>query len=67
MLTIMGGDDQVKANYLPTALTGVIRSWLINLSEKSIYTCDQLCAMFIRNFQGMYERPSTAEMLKTIK
>jgi hypothetical protein len=26
-----GGDDQVKDNFLPTALTGAARSWLINL------------------------------------
>jgi hypothetical protein len=26
-----GGDDQVKANFLHTALTGAARSWLINL------------------------------------
>jgi hypothetical protein len=57
----------VKANYLPTALSSVVRSWLINLPEGSVYTWDQLCAMFIRNFQGTYERPSTVETLKTIK
>jgi hypothetical protein len=28
-----GGDDRVKANFLPMALTGAIRSWLINLPE----------------------------------
>jgi hypothetical protein len=28
---------------------------------------DRLCAMFIDNFQGTYERPSTTETLKTIK
>jgi hypothetical protein len=33
-----GGDDRVKANYLPTALAGVARSWLINLPDGSIYT-----------------------------
>jgi hypothetical protein len=44
------GDDWVKANYLPTALSGVAKSWLINLSKGSIYTCDQLCTIFIRNF-----------------
>jgi hypothetical protein len=49
-------DDWVKANYLPTALSGAAISWLINLLEGSIYTWDQLCAMFIGNFQGMYER-----------
>jgi hypothetical protein len=32
-----GGDDQVKANYLPTTLSGVTRSWLINMFEGSIY------------------------------
>jgi hypothetical protein len=62
-----GGDNRVKANYLPTALSGVAKSWLINLLERSIYTWDQLCAMLIENFQGMYKRPSTAETLKTIK
>jgi hypothetical protein len=62
-----GGDDRVKVNYLPMTFTGVARSWLINLSEGSIYIWDQLCAIFIRNFQGTYEHPSTAETLKTIK
>jgi hypothetical protein len=61
-----GGDDRVKDNYLPMALSGVIRSWLINLPEGSIYTWDQLCTMFIENFQGTCERPCTAETLKTI-
>jgi hypothetical protein len=49
------------------ALSGVARSWLINLPEGSIYTWDQLCTMLIRNFQGTYKHPSTAETLKTIK
>jgi hypothetical protein len=61
------GDDWVKANFLPTALTGATRSWLINLPDGSVTLCDQLCAMFIGNFQGTYERPSTAETLKTIR
>jgi hypothetical protein len=62
-----GGDDRVKANFLHTALTGAARSWLINLSEASIQSWNQLRAMFIGNFQGTYECPSTAETLKTIK
>jgi hypothetical protein len=57
----------VKANFLPMALTGVARSWLINLPKGSITLWDQLCAMFIRNFQNTYECPSTAETLKTIR
>jgi hypothetical protein len=62
-----GGDDWVKANFLPTPLTSVARSWLINLLEGSVTSWDQLCAMFIRNIQGTYERPSIAETLKTIR
>jgi hypothetical protein len=56
-----GGDDQVEANYLPTTLSGTTISWLINLLKGTIYNWDQLCAMFIGNFQGTYKRPSTAE------
>jgi hypothetical protein len=32
-----GGDDRVKANYLPTTLTDVTRSWLTNLPKGTIY------------------------------
>jgi hypothetical protein len=67
IIETVGGDDQVKANFLPTALTSVARSWLINLPEGSITSWDQLCAIFIGNFQGTYERPSTIETLKTIR
>jgi hypothetical protein len=45
----------------------VARSWLINLLKGSIHSWDQLRAIFIRNFQGTYERPSIARTLKTIK
>jgi hypothetical protein len=61
------GDDQVKTNFLPTALTGVTRSCLINLPKGSITSWDQLCGMFIGNFQGTYEHPSMTETLKTIR
>jgi hypothetical protein len=57
----------VKVNFLPTALTGVARSWLINLHEGSVTSWDQLCAMFNGNFLGIYERPSITETLKIIR
>jgi hypothetical protein len=44
------GDDQVKANFLPTALIGAAKSWLINLPEGSVTSWDRLCDMFNRNF-----------------
>jgi hypothetical protein len=61
-----GGDDWVKADYLPTTLSDATRLCLINLLKGSIYNWDQLRVMFIKNFQGTYECPST-EILKTIK
>jgi hypothetical protein len=45
-----GGDHRVNVKYLPTTLSDVARSWIINLPEGSIYTWDQVCAMFIGNF-----------------
>jgi hypothetical protein len=50
VIKAIGGDDSVKANFLPTALTGAARSWLINLPEGSVTSWDQLRAMFIGNF-----------------
>jgi hypothetical protein len=61
------GDDRIKVNYLPTTLSDAARSWLINLPDGCIYIWNQLCTMFIGNFYGTYEHPSTAETLKTIK
>jgi hypothetical protein len=37
------------------------------LPEGTIYNWDQLCVIFIRNFQDTYERSSITETLKTIK
>jgi hypothetical protein len=50
VVNTVGGDDRVKANFLPTALTDTARSWLINLTEWSITYWDQQCVMFIKNF-----------------
>jgi hypothetical protein len=66
-LRLWGGDDRVKATYLLTTLSDTARSWLINLPEGTVHSWDPLCAMFISHFQGTYERPSTAETLKTVK
>jgi hypothetical protein len=67
VIEAVGEDDRVKINFMHTALSGADRSWLINLPEGSIYSWDQLCAMFIENFHVTYERPSTIETFKTIK
>jgi hypothetical protein len=33
VIVVVGGDDRVKTNYLPTALSDMARSWLINLPK----------------------------------
>jgi hypothetical protein len=50
VIEAVGGDDRVKTNYLLTTLSGVARSWLINLPKGTVHSWDQLCAMFIGNF-----------------
>jgi hypothetical protein len=50
IIAAIGGDDRVKAKYMPTTLTDATRSWIINLLEGTIYNWDQLCAMVIGNF-----------------
>jgi hypothetical protein len=50
VIEVVGGEERVKENYLPTALTGAAISWLINLPEGTTYNWDLLCAMFIGNF-----------------
>jgi hypothetical protein len=68
MVTVpAGGDNWVNNNFLPTTLISAAGSWLINLPKGSINSWDQLCAMFIGNFQGTYEHPSIAKTLKTIR
>jgi hypothetical protein len=65
--TITEATDGDEDNFLRMALSRADRARLINLPEGSIHFWDHMCAMFIRNFQGTYECPSTAETLKTIK
>jgi hypothetical protein len=50
VIEVIGGDDRVKANYLPMTLTDTTRSYLINLPEGTLYNWDQLCVIFIGNF-----------------
>jgi hypothetical protein len=37
---VAGGDDRVKASYIPTDLYGEARSWCINLPKGTIYNWD---------------------------
>jgi hypothetical protein len=51
------GDEAVMANYFVVALTGVARSWLMNLPEGSFTSWQELCHQFMTNFESTYSRP----------
>ena len=42
-----GGDDRVMANWLPMALTGVPRMWLLHLPAASVASWEELCSLFL--------------------
>ncbi|MFW8298214.1 hypothetical protein, partial [Klebsiella pneumoniae] len=43
-------------NYLPTALKGSTRSWMMHLPPSSISSWADLWQQFVANFQGTYKR-----------
>ncbi len=45
-------------NYFPTALTGTVRSWLMNLPQGSLTSWKELCRQFMTNFESAYSRPA---------
>jgi hypothetical protein len=50
----VGGDEVIMANYFPVALTGMTRSWLMNLPEGTLTSWQELCHEFTANFQSAY-------------
>ena len=42
-----GGDDRVMANWLPMALTGVLRMWLLHLPAASVASWEELHSLFL--------------------
>ena len=45
-----GGDDRVMANWLPMALTGVPRAWLLNLPGSTVASWEELRSLFAARF-----------------
>jgi hypothetical protein len=46
------------ANYFPVALTGMTRTWLMNLPEGSLTSWEELCHHLTVNFESAYAYPS---------
>ena len=45
-----GGDDKAMANWLPMALTGVPRAWILALPLSSVASWEELRGLFIARF-----------------
>jgi hypothetical protein len=55
------------ANYFPVALTGMARSWLMNLPEGTLHSWSERCHQFTANFESAYAWPGNETDLHTIQ
>ena len=55
------------ANWFPMALKDGARSWLLNLTEGSVSSWEEMCIHFIANFQGTRDRPPAAGDLRRVR
>jgi hypothetical protein len=55
------------ANYFPVDLTGMARSWLMNLPEGTLHSWSELCRQFMANFESAYARPGNETDLHAIQ
>jgi hypothetical protein len=53
-ITAAGGDTAVMATYFHVALSGLARTWLMNLTPGSIYSWEELYVRFTTNFASAY-------------
>jgi hypothetical protein len=56
-IEVTGGDSYVMANYLPICLSSSARTWLMELSTRSILSLLDLCIHYISNLRATCERP----------
>ena len=61
------GDEKIMANWFPTALKDGARSWLLNLTEGSVSSWEEMRSRFIANFQGTRDRPPAVGDLRRVK
>ena len=61
-----GADDKVMANWFPMAMKPAVRSWIMNLPERSVGSWADLCDQFVSAFQGGYKRPGTMNDLHLV-
>jgi len=50
-----GRNDAIMASYFHVAMTGPVRTWLMNLTPGSIQTWEEFCVRFTMNFASAYQ------------
>jgi hypothetical protein len=66
-ITAAGGDTAVMATYFHVALSGLARTWLMNLTPGSIYSLEELYARFATNFASAYQRHGMEAHLHAVR
>jgi hypothetical protein len=66
-ITAAGGDTIVMATYFHVALSRPAQTWLMNLTPRSIYSWEELCARFAANFASAYQRHGVEAHLHAVR
>jgi hypothetical protein len=66
-ITAVGGNTAVMASYFHVALTGLARTWLMNLTPGSVYSWEELCARFTSNFASAYQQHGVEAHLHAVR
>jgi hypothetical protein len=66
-ITAAGGDTAVMATYFHVALSGLARTWLMNLAPGSIYSWEELCTWFTANFAIAYQQHGMEAHLHAVR
>jgi hypothetical protein len=66
-ITAAGGNEAVMASYFHVALTGLARTWLMNLTPGTIQSWGELCAQFTVNFASAYQQHGVEAHLHAVR
>jgi hypothetical protein len=66
-ITAAGGNTVVMASYFHVALTGLARTWIMNLTLGSVYSWEELCARFTSNFASAYQQHGVEAHLHAVR
>jgi hypothetical protein len=66
-ITAAGGNTAVMATYFHVALSGPVRTWLMNLAPGSIYSWEELCTWFVANFASAYQQHGVEAHLHAVR